>query len=100
MTEEKSSKESDPIQEFKLEQDTELRFEVEGKEKVTVEVCYAGSTLTLMIILSCMIFNQYLVYLVEIWISRNIRNGISQRKSVCIQWRLENCRVHLARLSD
>lgn len=31
---------TEPAQEFKLEQDNELRFEVEGKEKVTLEVCF------------------------------------------------------------
>jgi hypothetical protein len=39
MADEKASKETEKVQEFKLEQDTELRFEVEGKEKVTLEVC-------------------------------------------------------------
>ena len=39
MTEEKPSKEIEHVQEFKLEQDTELRFEMEGKGKVTLEVC-------------------------------------------------------------
>ena len=40
MSEEKLLKNNDLTQEFKLEQDTELRFEVESKEKVTLEVCY------------------------------------------------------------
>lgn len=36
MTEDKA-----PVQEVKLEPDSELRFEIEGKnEKVTLEVCY------------------------------------------------------------
>ena len=43
MADEKS-KESEPTQEFKLEQDTELRFEVEGKEKATVEVGFAAAS--------------------------------------------------------
>jgi len=38
MSEEKLLKNNDLTQEFKLEQDTELRFEVESKEKVTLEV--------------------------------------------------------------
>ena len=39
MSEEQRQKESEVVQEFKLEQDNELRFEVESKEKVTLEVC-------------------------------------------------------------
>lgn len=39
MAEEHKQKESEQVQEFKLEQDNELRFEVENKEKVTLEVC-------------------------------------------------------------
>ncbi len=34
----RQNKESDLVQEFKLEQDNELRFEVESKEKATLEV--------------------------------------------------------------
>ncbi|EFX62356.1 hypothetical protein DAPPUDRAFT_120305 [Daphnia pulex] len=37
MSEEQRQKESEVVQEFKLEQDNELRFEVESKEKVTLE---------------------------------------------------------------
>ena len=39
MADEKVPKETEQVKEFKLEQDHELRFEVEGKEKVTIEVC-------------------------------------------------------------
>ena len=39
MSEEQKTKNNDLTQEFKLEQDTELRFEVESKEEVTLEVC-------------------------------------------------------------
>lgn len=38
MSEEQRQKEAEIVQEFKLEQDNELRFEVESKEKVTLEV--------------------------------------------------------------
>ena len=38
MTEEQRQKESETVQEFKLEQDNELRFEVESKDKVSLEV--------------------------------------------------------------
>ncbi|EFX89485.1 protein CLP1 homolog [Daphnia pulex] len=38
MSEEQRQKESEVVQEFKLEQDNELRFEVESKEKVTLEL--------------------------------------------------------------
>jgi len=38
MSEEQKQKNNDLTQEFKLEQDTELRFEVESKEEVTVEI--------------------------------------------------------------
>ncbi|EFX61134.1 hypothetical protein DAPPUDRAFT_274561, partial [Daphnia pulex] len=38
MSEEQRQKESEVVQEFKLEQDNELRFEVESKEKVTLEM--------------------------------------------------------------
>jgi len=34
----RQNKESDFVQEYKLEQDNELRFEVESKEKATLEV--------------------------------------------------------------
>ena len=34
----RQNKETEPVQDFKLEQDNELRFEVEGKDKVTLEV--------------------------------------------------------------
>ena len=40
MSEEQRQKEAEVVQEFKLEQDNELRFEVESKEKVTLEVWY------------------------------------------------------------
>jgi len=38
MAEEQRQKETEIVQEFKLEQDNEFRFEVESKEKVTLEV--------------------------------------------------------------
>lgn len=38
MTEEQRQRETETIQEFKLEQDHELRFEVESKDKVSLEV--------------------------------------------------------------
>lgn len=39
MSEEQRQKESEVVQEFKLDPDNELRFEVESKEKATLEVC-------------------------------------------------------------
>ena len=38
MAEEQRLKDGDMVKEFKLEQDTELRFEVESKERVSLEV--------------------------------------------------------------
>ena len=40
MAEEQRQKETEVVQEFKLEQDNEFRFEVESKEKVTLEVSF------------------------------------------------------------
>lgn len=65
------------VQEFKLDPDTELRFEVESKnEHVTLTVCFIEKHQYILIL--------YIFYciLAKIWFCRVVWNRVSYRKEV------------------
>lgn len=78
--------------EYTLERDCELRFEIESKTQVIVEVCFR------LHFINCK-FNRKSLVLVEIWQCWALRNRVGKGKEIHIPTRSESCDLLLPGMS-
>jgi hypothetical protein len=99
------------VQEFKLEPDCELRFEVESKnEKVILEVSYTIFDFPNLNLRKCICYTRNVIHLSSYviadtrFLSAEERNGrgvwyrTCERKELCIHNRSKDSRVYMARV--